>query len=253
MSLPWKSELHLRLGHERCELSLQQGWPWRRERLWAGTGQGVGRAAVDDALGQLAATGADLPARAHLVIEDDCVYYALLPAGLRWAEAHERAERHFADALGTSALQVELALAPGGQDWIAAAIASSDFDAWLDALEERQIEAGRIRLALLEDLGRVRRHIPADADVIALVRDQGSTVLQMERGRLSGLSWERIDWHEPALLLQRLAACRSEGSIGSGCLLPASAAQQAALDQPGRQAGWLVLPALAQILAGGAA
>ena len=134
MSRLWKSELRLRIGHEHCDLGLWQGAPWRRGCDLRLRGVGSGRAGIDAALNQLAAQDIELPTRAQLTLDDDCVYYALLEAGLRWTDAQSRAARHFHEALGRSDLQIELVLAPGGKYWLAAAVPEADLDVWLDAL-----------------------------------------------------------------------------------------------------------------------
>lgn len=240
-----KSELRLRIGHEHCELGLWQGLPWRLGCVQQVQGQGSGRAGIDAALAQLAGDGVLLPSRARLVIEDDLVYYTLLPAGLNWGDVHARAERYFDEALGLPDLQVEVALAPGGQFWIAAALPGAELDPWLDALEERQIEVASLRLALLEDLRRLRRLVAPEATTLALVREHGALVLGLEGGVLERLSWERLDWHDVGVLLGRLNALR--GPAMGGCLVPTSRAQHLALDLPGRESGWQVLPALAEM------
>lgn len=244
MSRLWKSELRLRVGHEHCDLGLWQGAPWKRECVLQLRAPGTGRAGIDAALGQCAASGADLPEQARLVIDDDCVFFALLEAGLRWSDARERAERHFNEALGLPDLQIELALAPGGRHWIAAAMAGADLDGWLDALDERQIMVTSVRLALLEDLQQVRRQLDPDTAVLAMVREHGAMVLGLDRGGLDRMSWERVDWHDAAELLARLGAQRQDGAATTACLIPATRAQHLALEMPGRQAGWQVLPAL---------
>jgi hypothetical protein len=250
VSLLSKSELRLRIGHEHCDLGLWQGLPWRRSCVQQVRGQGSGRAGIDAALAQLATAGTALPQHARLVIEDELVFYTLLPAGLGWGDVMARAERYFDDALGLPELQIELALAPGGRHWIAAALPGAELDPWLDALEERQIEVVSLRLALLEDLQQVRRQIAPDTSALALVREHGALVLGLDGGAIDRLSWERIDWHDTPALLTRLGALRGSAAQQAGCLVPTTRAQHAALDLPGRQSGWQVLPALAGVEVG---
>lgn len=253
MSRLWKSELHLRIGHEHCDVGVWEGPPWRRECVQQLRGAGTGRVGMDAVLGLLAASGAEMPKRAQLMIEDELVFYTLLPAELNWSGVQERAARYFSEALGMPDLQIEVALAPGGRHWIAAALPGAELDQWLDALEERQIEVRSVRLALLQDLQQVARQLAAHTDVLALVRDHGAMVLRLSDGGLDRMRWERVDWHDAVELLSRLGAERPDDRLHTACLLPATPTQHAALDLPGRQAGWQVLPALSSVVPGGLA
>lgn len=244
MSLRSKSELTLRLGHRQVELALWQGRWWSRRCTLRLRAAGSGRAALDMALARaqahLSAQGADLPARADLVIDDDCVYYALVEAGWRWPQARAQAEAHFAEVFGPEAPELEMTLAPGGRHWIAAALEAAVIDPWLAALDERGIETGRIGVALLEDLA-ARPAI--GAGLIVLLREQGALVLGLQRGALVRLEWLRLDWHDSAVLQTRLAAQQTPDLDDGLVLLPDNPAQHALLEPLARSLGWQLRPA----------
>jgi hypothetical protein len=244
VSLLSRSELRVRVAPDRCEIGLwTTGLGQAPRRDAQASVQGEGRKAMESALVEIITAGKTLPRRARIELSDDSVFYALLNADVPHEDALEDAEQFFTETLGLTDLDVEVALAPGGRHWIAVAVQVSALDAWLEALDERNIEVLSVRPALLEDLRTVAPIVDRWTHVLAIVRDQGVMVLQLDEGRLVGLDWERIDWHDATVVFERLNGWRTPGG-DAAALLPTTREQHRALDTAGRDAGWDILASL---------
>lgn len=230
MSLLPKSELALRVGPRHCR------GQWR----------GVAHAAAGDtalagALEGLAAPG---PRRAALSVEDEFVYFASLPANTRWNDALGAAQDYFAAMLGEAESLVGITLTPCGRRWIAAAIELAQVQAWEDALAGHGIALSAVRPALLDDLARLRREVRLDDGLLALVRDEGVSLVTLHRGGVQDVAWERCDVADVEALAQRIAAI----DAASVCLVPMHAAQTTALGELARAHGWQIAsPLLADL------
>ncbi|MEY2688390.1 MAG: hypothetical protein RL375_2588 [Pseudomonadota bacterium] len=243
MSLLSRNELRVRVAPDRCEIGLWTKGLFDARCEARASAVGEGRRAMESALVEIITAGKTLPKRARIELSDDSVFYALLEAHMPLEQARDDAEHFFTDTLGLSDLDVEVALAPGGRHWIAVAVQVSALDAWLEALDERNIQVLSIRPALLEDLRSVSRLIDSWTQVLAIVREQGVMVLQLDEGRLVGLDWERIDWRDPALVFERLGGWRTPAGEPAA-ILPSTREQHRLLDLPGREAGWEMLASL---------
>jgi hypothetical protein len=243
VSLLSRSELRVRVAPDRCEIGLWNKGLFDAQCEARVSAMGEGRRAMESALVELITAGKALPRRARIELSDDSVFYALLNADTPLEEAHEEAEQFFSGTLGLTDLDVEVALAPGGRHWIAVAVQVSTLDAWLEALDERNIQVLSIRPALFEDLRTVASLVDRWTHVLAVVREQGVMVLQLDEGRIVGMDWERIDWRDPALVFERLGGWRTPGG-DAAAVLPTTREQHRLLDTHGREAGWEVLASL---------
>jgi hypothetical protein len=92
-------------------------------------------------------------------------------------------------------------------------------------------------------LRSVASQIDSWTQVLAVVRDQGVMVLQLDAGRLVGMDWERIDWRDPTTVFERLGGWRTP--VGEhAAILPTTREQHRLLDLAGREAGWEILASL---------
>jgi hypothetical protein len=203
----WKSELLLRPGRSECKLQLRSAW--RREVLAEFSAPGKGAEALSAALAGLRAQGhAQLPRHAGLLVPDEHAYFSLLPATPAWNTARQEATDHFTGLLGRQDLVVQVAALPGGQWWLAAAIEAADLAQWTESLAAHDVSLARVELALLHDLRAIARHVD-DCAVVALMREEGVTLLRVHEGTPVALSWERCDPHSQHCIEQRLLAFAS--------------------------------------------
>ena len=200
MSLRLTNEL--RLGSCHAEVL---GRGWQRQPLAVADGSGSGAAALSAALQALRLTEAvDLPGIARLTVADEFAYHALLDGDLSRVAALAQARARFAAVLEREDLRVQVMPLAGGRRWLAAAVARSDLDAWRDALDQAGVRLAHLHTALLEDLRRLSQQIPEDDAVIALLREEGVSLLRVRRGLPIALAWERFDAGLPDSLEQRL-------------------------------------------------
>jgi hypothetical protein len=155
---------------------------------------------------------------ARLTVADEYVFYALLDADLSWQEAREQARNRFAQALERSDLRVQVMPLGGGRRWLAAAVADTDLRAWSAALEAVGVQLTHLHAALIEDMRSLVRCIPEDDAVIALLREEGVSLVRLKDGLPIALAWERFDTGEVEALEQRLRAFVREaaGQVGVG-------------------------------------
>lgn len=256
MSRLWKSELlRVQLGSWHCTATVLR----RRGLRWLpglqARAEGQGREALESALAGLALgqSGGEwaLPSSARIELDDEVVHYALLPVQGRWNVVQDRAREHFGEILGHTGWHLGHALAPGGSHWLVMAAEMSAVDPVMALLRERGIATESIVGSLSQDLDRVQpmlSALPQGPKWLAVVRDHGVQLLQFGAGRqhLIGLGWHRLDWRDPAALVNRLAAlCGAQACV----LLPALASREttqlarAALIEPVRQRQWLLIDA----------
>lgn len=204
MSQPWKSELQVRLTRDACAVQLRA--PWSRRVLAEAGADGPVAEALPAALKQLRRQGHDpLPAQARLLVPEELVYLSLRPACHAWRIAQRDAVDHFAQALGRQDLVVQVAAMPDGAAWLAAAIEPADLAAWQRLFGEQGLELKRVELALLDDLQHIAAQVGAQATV-ALLRDEGMTLVRIADGVPVELGWERCDLQAQRAVEQRLLA-----------------------------------------------
>lgn len=207
MSRPWKSELGIRLGRRGCALHLYA--PWSRRAIAHVSATGAPSTALPAALAALREqVGPALSGEARLSVPDELVYLSLRPAAMTWSVARQEALAHFGAALGRQDLVVQVVALPGAAGWLAAAIEPEDLQAWQRALADAGIRLAHVELALLDDLRHIAAQV-ADEAVVALLRDEGLTLLRIAAGVPVGLVWERCDPRTLRLAEQRVAAFQS--------------------------------------------
>lgn len=244
MSRPWKSELCVRLG--RGATAVQRLAPWSRRVLDAACAEGAPEQALPAALAALRERepATPLPAQARLRVPDELAYLSLIAGGSGWPAAHQAAATHFAATLGRQDLVVQVVPMPGAAAWLAAAIEPGDLQAWQRMLADAGVRLAHVELQLLDDLRQLAAQVPDEA-IVALLRDEGSTLLRIERGTPVELSWERCDPRALRLVEQRLLAF--QGAIVSSqppavWMLCRSAEQRAHWDHMAQAHGWTLLP-----------
>jgi hypothetical protein len=194
----------VRPGRDGCKVQLRSAW--RREVLAEATAPGAGAESVGTALSALLGQGVPrLPRRARLFVPDERAYFTLLPATPAWHTAQARATAHFTNTLGRQDLMVRVSALHGGRWWLAAAIENADVAAWQQALSASGVTLAAIELALLHDLRAISRHVP-DRSIVAMLRDEGVTLVRVHRGAPVELVWERCDPHAQQCLEQRMLA-----------------------------------------------
>ncbi len=205
MSRIWKSELRLELRINGCQAELR-GPGLGRRLIASASASGRGAAAISAALSalRLADDIALLPADARLTVADEYVWYALLDTRASAQQALDDATSQFSDALGRNDLLVQVSPLPGGSGWLAAALLEADLNAWADALADAGVRLQHLHPALVSDLTEVASKVAEDDAVIALLRDQGATLVRLDGGVPAALAWERFDIDDRGLLDLRL-------------------------------------------------
>ncbi len=206
MSVPWKSELQLRMSRRGCIAEVRA--PWSRE-VRGRAEAGGDAAAITAAVHALRAQGATaLPSRARVLVADEQVYLSLLPGKLQWRQAQAAAIDHFAQMLGSRDLMVQTAPLPGGETWLAGAIEPALVQAWQEALAAEGVALTELQLALVDDLRAIAPEVGERA-ILALLREEGMTLLRIEGGCPTALRWERCDPNAQHGVEQRLLAFRA--------------------------------------------
>ncbi len=203
MSRPWKSELHVQLG--RGVTAVASCAPWSRRVVARAHAEGAPAQALPAALAALRERCGALPAQARLRVPDELVYFTLVTGSTGWSAARQSAVNHFAATLGRQDLVVQVVALPGHGAWLAAAIEPADLQTWQQALAGAGVQLAHVELQLLDDLHRIAAEVPDEA-IIALLRDEGTTLVRVERGVPVELSWERCDPRALRLVEQRLLA-----------------------------------------------
>ena len=254
MSLLLRSEIRVRLGSRHCSAQTwRAGW----------SAAPLARVVIDDdadplarALDALTANRASLPGQVHLSVEDEWVYFMMLPGQESAAQARSRAASRFESALGAGDWRVEVSLAPCGTRWAAFAIPDDLILEWQARLSERELDLVSVRPALLDDLNGLRRAVAIDRGVVALVRSEGMTIAGLNRAGVDDLQWQRCDASNPAEIVERvdtaLAAMVRQDSGGplrmlpTASLVPLHEHQHQACVEMANARGWQVMPALIQ-------
>lgn len=205
MSLPWKSELRVRLGRDGC--SAQRLARWSRRVLDEQHAGGPPEESIARVLRALRHT-APLPPTTRLLIADEQAYLSLRPAPRRWHEARAEAARHFATTLGRQDLLVQVAEFGHGAAWLAAAVEAADVERWRAALASEGMRLEAVGLALLADLAELAPHVDADATV-ALLRREGVSLVRLRGGVPVEFTWERCDPDSRRCIEQRVLAFQS--------------------------------------------
>lgn len=197
MSLRLTNELHLELRLGSCHVELVRPG-WNRAPVAVADGSGIGAASLCAALQALRLTEVtDWPSTARLTVADELACHALLNGDLSRDAAMTLARTRFCAALDRDDLRVQVMPLGGSQRWLAAAVTHSDLDLWRDALDQFDVRLTRLHTALLEDLRRLARDIPEDDAVIALLRDEGVSLVRLRRGLPVSLAWNRFDACQP--------------------------------------------------------
>lgn len=252
MSLQLRNELRLRLGPRRCEAAI---WCAGVQTRCTGRASAEGRGVegMEQALAALEAEGHRLPSIATLCVEDEFVYFATQPATGSWAEARDDAVDFFEATIGGEDLMVETCLAPCGSVWVAVAIDRGRVDAWRAALAGRDIEMRHVRAALLEDLWAIRGEVPGGDAVLAMLRNEGATMVALREGCITDINWERCDLAELDSLSQRLEGGRARLAQSLGVdsatavpllLVPQDSAQHGQMSTWATDKGWHLTGAL---------
>jgi hypothetical protein len=211
----WKSELRLDLRIGGCQAELR-GAGWKRRLIASASAVGTGAAAIGEALGalQLVDEGVLLPSDARLTVADEYVCYALLDSQVSTQRALDEATLQFSNALGRDDLVVQISPLPAGNGWLAAAVLETDLHAWADALADAGIRLEHVHPALVSDLSRIANHVRENDAAIALVRDNGATLVRLEGGVPAALAWEPFDIEDRGALDRRLHAFVRNTSAG---------------------------------------
>lgn len=242
MSRPWKSELRVRLG--RSSSVVQRLSPWSRRLIDEVRSPGAPAQALPAALAALRERSQEpLPTQARLLVPDELVYLSLMDSDGGWPAAHRAALSHFAATLGRPDPVVQVVALPPGRQWLAAAIEPGDLQSWQRALGEAGVHLAHVELQLLDDLRHLSEQVPDEA-IVALLRDEGSTLMRIERGTPVELRWERCDPRALRLIEQRLMAF--QGGIVSSqppavWMLCSSDAQYAHWEHMAQAHGWTLL------------
>lgn len=206
MSLRFKSELRLELRMRSCQAELlPPGWQTRPAAVASGTGEGA--SALNAAMSALRLADVDeLPGKASLTVADEYLYYRLIDADLSWSEALQEAVAAFTEDLGRDDLRVQVIPLKNGQRWIAAAVPEADVTAWSESLALAGVRLSHLHGALVEDLRQLASQIPDDDAVIALLREEGMSLVKLQDGVPAVLAWERFDASDSVTMEQRLRA-----------------------------------------------
>ncbi len=231
MSLRFRNELRMELRMRSCQVELL-GRGWNRPPLAVANGTGSGVAALNAALQALKLTEVDsLPSVARLTVADEYVHHALVEADGGAEEAVEAARVHYAQALQRHDLRVQVIPLDRKSRWLAAAVIDTDLQAWRQTLEQVGLQLTHLHTALIEDLRELAPQIPEDDAVIALLREEGISLVRLKESLPVALAWERLDTSVPQALDDRLRAFVREAAsrvgVGHQCvvyLLPESRA-----------------------------
>jgi hypothetical protein len=155
-----------------------------------------------------------------LSVDDEFLYFATLSAAGPWKQAEQDAYAHFAELLDEEALEVRVRLAAHGRLWLASALPTRLLESWRDTLARRDILLRGVGATLFEDLWEARADLQHPHCIAAVLRQEGVTLLSLERGGITDIAWERCDTSDAALLGARVRAYRSrqgqDGSDGDG-------------------------------------
>ncbi len=206
MSLRFKSELSLNLRMRSCQAELlPAGWNSRPVAVASGSGEGA--SALTAALSALRlADIEELPRQAALTVADEYLYYQVIDDDLGWGAALQEATLRFAADLGRDDLRVQVTPLKNGERWLAVAAAEPDVAAWTEALALSGVQLRSLHAALVEDLRRLAPQIPENDAVLALLREEGMSLVLIRDGLPVQLAWERFEAADAVTMEQRLRA-----------------------------------------------
>jgi hypothetical protein len=252
VSLLLRSEIRVRLGSRHCSAELwRAGWSVAP----------VARVVIDDdaepllrALDALSEQRGALSGQVHLSLEDEWVYFMMLPGEGSASQVRSQAVSMFESSLGAGDWRVEVSLAPCGTRWAAFAIQDELLLDWQARLSGRELDLVSVRPALLSDLSGLRRAVAIDRGVLALVRSEGMTLVMLDREGVNDLQWQRCDASNSAEVMHRvdealsLMASQDDGAtvrpLPNASLVPLHAHQHQACAAMANGRGWQVTPAL---------
>ncbi|CAD5373348.1 hypothetical protein RA210_U30260 [Rubrivivax sp. A210] len=241
MSPLWKSELRLRLGPGRCQAALWSAG-LRPRCLARAASAAAGAEAVEAVLVEISAQGLDLPRRAVVLLEDELLYYAVLPAAGSQRAGLAAARSSLAAATGDADLVVASTLLAGGRLRLAAAVGAATVERLRAALAARDVALHSLQAALPADLARLPREAAPSDGVLALLRSEGLTLVGLRQGQVADLAWERCDLTRPQAVVARVAAYHRRWSGAAAAvpvlLVPAQALQAEALAGACSAQGW---------------
>lgn len=214
MSPPWKSELRIRLSRTACRAAIAA--PWSRA-----VGEEVrvegepARSLADAAAALQARDGARLPTSAAMLVPDELAYVTVLAPVSGWAAARREARAQFERMLGRDDIVVQVSALPKAAGWLAGAIDAKDLDAWRDTLAGVGVALTRVGLSLLDDLRAIASQV-GDHGVLAMMRDEGISVIRIDDGVPVSCVWERCDQHAMDCIERRLQAAQCADSAAAG-------------------------------------
>lgn len=207
MSLRWRSELLLELRMRGCQAQLL-GAGWAQQSQASASAGGSGGAALSAALAALRLADVDtLPSIARLRVADEYVLHRLIDGEGSRTAMLAQARAHFDQALGPG--QRHVMLLPLGRRrhrWLASAVNAGDLAAWTDALSQAGVHLEDMQPILFDEWQRLRGQIRDEDAVLALLRDEGATLIRLIDGMPVDLLWERFDPGDAATLDRRLHA-----------------------------------------------
>lgn len=207
MSLRWRSELLLELRMRGCQAQLL-GAGWTQQSQASASAGGSGGSALSAALAALRLADVDtLPSIARLRVADEYVLHRLIAGEGSRADLLAQARAHFDQALGPGERHVMLLpLGRRRHRWLASAVNASDLAAWTDALSQAGVHLEDMQPMLFDEWQRLRGQIRDEDAVLALLRDEGATLIRLIDGLPVDLLWERFDPGDAATLDRRLRA-----------------------------------------------
>ena len=207
MSLRWRSELLLELRMRGCQAQLL-GVGWTRQSQASASASGGGSSALSAALAALRLADVDtLPSLARLRVADEYVLHRLIQGEGSRAAMLVQARAHFDQALGPGDRHVMLmALDRRHHHWLASAVNASDLASWTDTLSQAGVRLEDMQPMLFDEWRWLRGQIHDEDAVLALLRDEGATLIRLIEGRPVDLLWERFDPGDAATLERRLRA-----------------------------------------------
>ena len=207
MSLRWRSELLLELRMRGCQAQLL-GPGWTQQSQASASAAGSGGHALSAALAALRLADVDtLPSIAHLRVADEYVLHRLIDGDGPRSGMLEQARAHFDQALGPGERHVMLMpLSRRHHRWLASAVNASDLAAWTQALQQAGVHLEDMQPMLFDDWQRLRGQIRDEDAVLALLREEGATLVRLIDGLPVDLLWERFDPGDAATLDRRLRA-----------------------------------------------
>lgn len=207
MSLRWRSELLLELRMRGCQAQLL-GAGWTQLSQASASAGGSGGGALSAALAALRLADVDtLPSIARLRVADEYVLHRLIEGEGPRAAMLAQARTHFDQALGPGERHVMLmSLGRKRHRWLASAVNASDLAAWTDALAQAGVHLEDMQPMLFDEWRRLRGQIRDEDAVLALLRDEGATLIRLIDGLPVDLLWERFDPGDAATLDRRLRA-----------------------------------------------